>query len=297
MNAPFISFSTETATYSVPNRWQLLSDEMFVPTFDLLEQWSRGELSPAALQSLYVCTALGLDHRKVFKSGGGENLFSISSSVDFLLEYDEKEEAYRMRQPLFTKQFLPRITIAGEELTGYTVCTAGDMLSTDLQSIRFIDALDLLSAGNPIALLRLVLTLYAGSSYSAEEVHRRAEQLADKISEADGLVIRAVAFQFGALASYIFSLPRFALLKNNRQQSEGSQEYAVGLDASLYHLCADGIGSASEVEDMPVLRFLESMRNKLIEGVRSLHDAGVKLLDIEEKTGVPLTIISQIIHA
>ncbi|ATR90085.1 hypothetical protein CS544_02575 [Porphyromonas gingivalis] len=296
MNASVITFSTPGGEYAIPNRWQTLEEEHFLPTFSLLERWVGGKLSPIELQTLYVCTVLGVDHRKVFDAGGGENLYTIAGTIDFLLSYDSSEDRYQIRQPLFARQFLPRIRLCGEELVGYTVCTAGGMLSTDLQSIRFIDALDLLAAGTPDSLLSLTLTLYAGGVYSAESVHRRAGAMQARLTEDEARLVRAVAFQFGAFASYIFSLPRYELLKGRDRSSAEKSEYALGLEHTLYSLCSDGLGTASEVEGMPVLRFLETMRAKLIEGIRSMHEAGVKIFDIEEKTGVDVATISQIIH-
>ena len=296
MNAKEIFFETPSGSYSIPNRWSLLDSHQFLMVLDLIGLWHEGVLSPIAVQAQYVCMYLGLDHNKIDKENGMQNLYAISSAIDFIFEYDKETDEYRLRQPLFAVQKFPSIKIAGRSFSGYDVCTSGGMLSVGIEALPFIDALQLLGDGSQESILRLVLLLYQGGWCSEIEIHKLSETLFPQVLADEWRVIRAVAFQFSALASYIFRLPRYSVLRNSNNQSKASAEYSIGMESSLYHLCADGIGTADEVERLPILQYLNLIRQKLIEGVRSMREMGLEMSDISEKTHIDILTVAKILQ-
>lgn len=297
-NPERIYFATATDRYSVPNRYELLSSEQYLYIMELLARWSAGELSPIELQALYVCHCLGLKAKRI-DAEGMPNLYQIASAIDFILEYDAESDSYKPSQPLFAKQLLPALELDGTIYQGYAVNTAGGMLSIGLSSLAFIDALDLLPLTDRTARLRLALTLY-NKEYNPAQIHELSAKLADRITPADELALEGVAFNFAALAGFLFRLPHYEILVpqgGDKAKAEAPSQYRLGLSASLYRLCSEGLGSKTEIEQMPVLDFLEQLRMATIQGVRRLNDMGQKLPDIAEATGLSIAQINRIINS
>ena len=68
------------------------------------------------------------------------------------------------------------------------------------------------------------------------------------------------------------------------------------MEASLYHLCADGIGTADQVEQLPILQYLELMRQKLIEGVRSMKEMSMEIGEIADKSRLDVVTVAKILQ-
>ncbi|DBA56189.1 hypothetical protein JFY64_03130 [Porphyromonas gingivalis] len=297
MNTPRITIETPTGVYTIPNRWSLLDRRLFLGTIELIDRWHAGMISPIVAQSMYVCLALDIDPTRIKNEEGMRNLYSIARMVDFLFDYNEDKEEARLREPVFARQLFPSVQLGGQTFPGYDVCTSGGMLSVDIAALRFIDALQALSDSRDESMLRLVLTLYCPGGYSPSDVHRLSATLYPQVSAEEWGVIRAVAFQFSALAAYIFRHPRYAILRGSGESDRGEKsEYALGMEASLYHLCADGIGTADQVEQLPILQYLELMRQKLIEGVRSMKEMGMEIVEIADKSRLDVVTVAKILQ-
>ncbi|DBA55717.1 TPA_asm: hypothetical protein [Porphyromonas phage phage022a_WW2931] len=297
MNTPRITIETPTGVYTIPNRWSLLDRRLFLGTIELIDRWHAGMISPIVAQSMYVCLALDIDPTRIKNEEGMRNLYSIARMVDFLFDYNEDKEEARLREPVFARQLFPSVQLGGQTFPGYDVCTSVGMLSVDIAALRFIDALQALSDSRDESMLRLVLTLYCPGGYSPSDVHRLSATLYPQVSAEEWGVIRAVAFQFSALAAYIFRHPRYAILRGSGESDRGEKsEYALGMEASLYHLCADGIGTADQVEQLPILQYLELMRQKLIEGVRSMKEMSMEIGEIADKSRLDVVTVAKILQ-
>ena len=121
-----------------------------------------------------------------------------------------------------------------------------------------------------------------------------AQQLALELATLPAEVLQAVSLNFHAFVNYLFTRTEFSLLTAGSAPS--SSAITTGALESLYNLSADGLGNIREVEQMNLLPYLTILRKKLIESVRSLHAAGMKPVEIEQETGLPLGIVKQIIN-
>ncbi len=295
MNNQQITIATATGIYTIPNRWSLLDRRLFLGIIEIIDRWHAGMISPIVAQSMYVCLVLDIDPTRLKNEEGMRNLYSIARMIDFLFDYEDKEA--RLREPVFALQLFPSVQIGGQTFPGYDICTSGGMLSVDIAALRFIDALQALGDSRDESMLRLVLTLYCPGGYSPSDVHRLSATLYPQVRAEEWSVIRAVAFQFSALAAYIFRHPRYAILRGSGESDKGEKsEYALGMEASLYHLCADGIGTADQVEQLPILQYLELMRQKLIEGVRSMKEMGMEIGEIADKSRLDVVTVAKILQ-
>lgn len=70
---------------------------------------------------------------------------------------------------------------------------------------------------------------------------------------------------------------------------------SVGLKDGIYTLSEDGYGDIHTVGEMSLIEYLEILRKKKIDAVRTMHSAEMKITDIAEKTGLDFDTIQKII--
>ncbi|WP_459952404.1 hypothetical protein [Dysgonomonas termitidis] len=192
----------------------------------------------------------------------------------------------------FAAQLLPDLTIGESSYPGYTVNTSCALLSVSLTARQYVDASECLSgiAKNPELLPLLAAILYCPCTYSPDRAHGNAALFAS----ADPATLEAVALNFQALVLMLFTKTHFSILWQ-RGKDTGKNKLSVGLKEGIYALSEDGYGDIDKVGDMSLTEYLEILRKKKIDAVRTLHSADMKLSEIAEKTGLDINTINSII--
>lgn len=266
MNAEYITFRTSKGEYKVPNRWELLSTELFQYLVLLLAQMALGKIDTNIVKLLYVARVFNIDLRKAKDLDAMANLVVISNKIDFIFDRKGKVNA------CFLAQLVPKFG----RYKGYEVKTTMDTLTCSLTAIQLIEAQDALKGGvNKLPLLAAIL--YCPSPYTSEKAHALATRFMK-----DPLKLQTVALNFQAFVTYLFTRTHFSILSTSG--SNHVPEIATGMIETLYNLSADGMGDVSTVEQMPVIKFLTILRKKLIESVKAMHDAKMDIVEISEKT-------------
>jgi hypothetical protein len=308
----------------VPNRWEDLTPDAFRYLFSLLAQMAAGQLAPGMVRVLFVCRMLGLDYDKIKDSDTLENIKTLAYRITFPISIvypddnavlseltPELREAARKIPPdrlppsamtkylqrldyrfviddCFCAQLIPSVTVDGKSYTGYTVNTAFGNLTCNLTALQYIEARQLIG-GPKDALPLLASILYHPLPYDSLSAHNVAAIFAGLPEE----TLLAIAFNFQAFTNYLFTGTHFSLLTKGKDDKKSP--IATGALESLYNLSADGLGDMNTICRMNIIQYLTILRKKTIEFVKSLSYANKKLSEIEKITGLPLSIIKQIV--
>ena len=319
-----IELKVKDRVYSIPNRWEELTPDMFTHLFSLLSRMAAGELAPAMVRALFVCHVLKLDFMKIRDDAVMKNVAMLASQVTFpfsivypennaalselppeLREQARKTPPERLPQSAMTKylqrldyrfvidncfcaNLIPFIKVDGEVLKGYAVNTEFDNLTCDMTALQYIEASQLL--GCPKDTLPLMAAiLYHPQPYSSLSAHRDAARFATLPEN----VLLSIAFNFQSFTNYLFTKTRFSILTQGKDEKKNP--IATGALESLYNLSTDGLGDLETVCRMNIIQYLTILRKKTIEFVKSLASAEKKPHEIEKITGLPLTVIKQIV--
>jgi len=278
MNAEYITFRTNKAEYKVPNRWELLPPDMFEYLVLLLSQLAIGRISADIVRLLYVSKVFNINLRKTKDLDAMGNLIVIADQIDFIFDKEGKVNA------CFLAQLVPKFG----RYKGYEINTSMDMLTCSLTAIQLIEAQAALKGGvKKLPLLAAIL--YCPAPYSSEKAH----DLTGRFTK-DPVKLQAVALNFQALVTYLFTKTHFSILSSG-SGSGHIPEIATGMIETLYNLSADGMGDVQTVEQMPVIKFLTILRKKLIESVKAMHDAGMDIVKISEKTKLDTIFIKKML--
>ena len=283
MNSEKIIFKTPKGEYSIPNRWELLMPDQFLHLCALIAQYAIGKASQHDVQLFFVCKALGINPKKIKDEGAMANLVVLAEQIDFIFEKNGKVNI------CFPAQLVPRLKAKKQNYDGYEVNTAFDTLTCSLTASQLIDAQEVLKA-NADKLPLLAAILYCPHPYSGEKAH----EIAPDFITVNPLVLQAVALNFQALVTFLFTRTHFSLLSSGKK-TDAIPEIATGLAETMYNLSADGMGDVNTVKQMPVIEFLTILRKKMIESVRAMHDAKMDIIEISEKTGLSTKTIKKMI--
>lgn len=283
MNAAHVILKTEKKEVEIPNRWELLSPEQFLFVVALISQYALKNATIDDVRLFYLCHCLGVDPVKITDPEAMANLIIIAEQIDFIFDESGKVNIN------FLAQLVPSIKVKKRRYHGYEINTQFDTLTCTLTSSQFIDAQNVLR-GKADKLPLLASILYCPSPYSSEKAH----ELADKFRGLNPLVLQAIALNFQALFTYLFTRTHFSLLASEKGGSD-IPEISTGMLETMYNLSADGMGSVSDVKQMPVIEFLTILRKKLIESVRAMHDAKIDLVKISDKTGLSTRTIKKML--
>lgn len=323
-----VDFSCKNKIYSIPNSWEQVSPALYLQVVGDILRMSRGELSPAMLRVNYVCNSIGWDVTRIKDEDALANIAMLSEQVDFILNlaYPDNDAAlanldsntrrlFKKKDPqkvlgnamaqylrrldyrycmddCWCAQLIPFIQMRrnlGRKkiLRGYTVNTSFNALSCSLTALQYIEARNLLNHTDALPLMAAIL--YSAAKYSSAIAHQRATEFASLSTE----LLYGIMLNFRAFNNYLFTKTDFSLLTASRLEEK--RLISTGALESLYNLSSDGYGSAEEVEQMNIIQYLTILRKKIIESVRSMHSAEMKITDIEKETGLPIQIIKQII--
>ncbi|WP_270633856.1 hypothetical protein [Parabacteroides goldsteinii] len=283
MNAPAIVFETYFGEYSIPNRWELLTPDLYLSVCELLQQYTAGQISYRSLHIAYICKALNLNPKKIKGTSANENMYLLSEQIDFIFKDPQHINN------CFLAQLVPVISVNGQVYKSYMIQTGFDTLTCSLSTIQFIEAYDLI--GCPIEKLPIMAAiLYCPGTYTSEAAH----SLAKGFASLDPVLLQGICLNFQAFSNYLFTRTPFNILYM-RKPKEHKPAISIGMAESLYNLSADGLGNVDVIEQMPVIKYLTILRKKLIESVTAMNEAGIDLVEISDKTGLSIKTIKQII--
>ena len=321
-----IDFSCKNKVYSIPNSWDQITPALYLQLIKDILCMSRGELSPAMLRVNFVCNAMGWNPARIKDEEALANIAMLSEQVDFILNIAypdndavladldlETRKLFKKKAPekvlgnimaqylrrldyrycvddCWCAQLIPFIQIGKKKiLKGYTVNTSFGVLSCSLTALQYIEARSLLDHTDSLPLMASILYPDPDTKYSSYLAHQRATEFANLSTE----LLYGIMLNFRAFNNYLFTKTDFSLLTASRLDEK--KLISTGALESLYNLSADGYGSAEEVEQMNIIQYLTILRKKIIESVRSMHTAEMKITDIEKETGLPIQILKQII--
>lgn len=312
----------------VPNAWERLSQQAFIRLVELWSEVESGQLSVGEMRMRLLCDIMGWDIRKFKDEDAIANLVVISEWLTFLfkIEYPNDDAAlrtlsdadyslakridpfrlqyiptlahlkdlnYKYRlSPCYFAQLVPEIVIHLDGNTvsrykGYRAVMADGIISCSLTALQYIEARQLLD--RPEAWPLMAAILYYPGTYDSEG----AQQKAQLFKSLEPEVLRAIAMNFQAVNTFLYTKTDFSLLAKFLP----GKAHAITTDMSdaLYDLCADGLGNSRDVEQLNLITYLRILRKKTIDGVRQLHGAGIDLAKIAEDVGLPIEIITKII--
>lgn len=310
-------------TLFIPNNWDQLSTRQYLHLMADILAFSKGKLSPMRVKIQFICRELGVDIRTIKNEDALANLYWMAEQVTFpfLIAYPDNDEALKVLPPemqakykrippermqgdamarylckldyryvldgCFCAQLLPVLTVGKELYKSYEIDLSFDVLTCSLTALQFVDAKEMAMQGlKQLPLLAAIL--YCPAPYTAE----KAKELAVKFSLVPETSLQAIAFNFSAFCNWLFKFTEYNLLTEGHAEKK-----AISTDAraSLYNLSKDGLGDIHEVEQMNVLTYLSLLRKKIIESVRSMNDAKMKITDIASETGLSIETIQKII--
>lgn len=278
MNAEHITFRTNKATHKIPNRWELLTPQLFEYLVLLLSQMAMQRIDAAMVKLLYISKVLGANPLKIRDTEAMANLTILAAHIDFI--FDNKGNV----NACFLAQLVPKF---GRH-KAYRIKTSMDTLTCSLTALQLIEAQDALKGGTS-KLPLLAAILYCPAPYSSAKAHDLASRFAR-----DPVKLQAVALNFQSLVTFLFTKTHFSILASAAGDHH-MPEIATGMIETLYNLSADGMGDVQAVEQMPVIKFLTILRKKLIESVRAMHDANMDIVQISEKTKLDTRLIKKMI--
>lgn len=321
-----IDFSCKNKLYSIPNSWDQITPTLYLQLIKDILRMSRGELSPAMLRVNFVCNAMEWNPSRIKDEEALANIAMLSEQVDFILNiaYPDNDAAladldsdtrklFKKKAPekvlgnimaqylrrldyrycvddCWCAQLIPFVQIGKKNiLKGYTINTSFSMLSCSLTALQYIEARSLLDHTDSLPLMASILYSDPDIKYSSYLAHQQATEFANLSPE----LLYGIMLNFRAFNNYLFTKTDFSLLTASRLEEK--KLISTGALESLYNLSADGYGSAEEVEQMNIIQYLTILRKKIIESVRSMHTAEMKITDIEKETGLPIQILKQII--
>lgn len=321
-----IEFYVHQDKFGIPNAWEELTPELFQGIMDDMDLVTKGKLSPAMLQIKHVCRAMGWNPKVLIRAKDEEtlpNLVWLGEQIDFIfrVSYPDQDAALqelskedymkakrtppeRLNLPIarylskldykfvlnscFCAQLIPNVSIHGQMYSGYIIDTSFNQLTCSLTALQFIEARSLLGCDREVLPL-LAAILYHPGSYNSESAHA----LAKAFEELSEQTLQGIAFNFASFINYLFSTSQFRILVAG--ESEKKSPITTGALESLYNLSNDGLGDISTIEQMNIIKYLTILRKKLIETVHSMNYAEIPLVDIAKNTGLPISLIKQII--
>ena len=321
-----IEFYVHQEKFGIPNCWEELTPGLFEGIMSDMDLVIAGKLSPAMLQIKHVCRAMGWNPRLIVGTKDEEtlsNLAWLGEQVDFIfrISYPDQDAALhelskedfivakktppeRLSLPIarylskqdykfvlnscFCAQLIPEVFIDEQLYRGYIIDTSFNQLTCSLTALQFIEARSLLGCDKEMLPL-LAAVLYHPGVYDSESAHSLAKSFAKLPSG----TLQSIAFNFSSFVNFLFTTTQFRILVAG--ESEKKSPITTGALESLYNLSSDGLGDISTIEQMNLIKYLTILRKKLIETVRSMSFAEIPIIDISRNTGLPISLIKQVI--
>lgn len=294
-----ITIMSGSQTAVIPNSWQGVTPDVFQKFVSNLAEHYAGNITVADIRRRYVLDVMGWRLSRIHDADALATIISIADRITFL--FTEEEQSLTLNLNFFA-QFVPTIKIGTTEYHAYTVSTAYNNLTTSLTALQFIEAQQILQqpqsriatvpgsfAAGQSSLPFLAAILYCPPPYNSTT----AQLLADKMQQLSPVTLMAIQMNFIAFTTALYSQTEFALLA--KFQPKKQSPIATDMADALYDLCADGLGTHEEVEQMNLLTYLRILRKKTIEAVRQMRSMEWDVIRISQETTLPVSVIQQII--
>lgn len=290
-----ITIMSGSQTAVIPNSWQGVTPDVFQKFVSNLAEHYAGNITVADIRRRYVLDVMGWRLSRIHDADALATVISIADRITFL--FTEEEQPSLTPNLNFFAQFVPTIKIGTTEYHAYTVSTAYNNLTTSLTALQFIEAQQILQqatvpgsfAVGQSYLPFLAAILYCPPPYNSTT----AQLLADKMQQLSPVTLMAIQMNFIAFTTALYSQTEFALLA--KFQPKKQSPIATDMADALYDLCADGLGTHEEVEQMNLLTYLRILRKKTIEAVRQMRSMEWDVIRISQETTLPVSVIQQII--
>lgn len=290
-----ITIMSGSQTAVIPNSWQGVTPDVFQKFVSNLAEHYAGNITVADIRRRYVLDVMGWRLSRIHDADALATVISIADRITFL--FTEEEQPSLTPNLNFFAQFVPTIKIGTTEYHAYTVSTAYNNLTTSLTALQFIEAQQILQqatvpgsfAAGESSLPFLAAILYCPPPYNSTT----AQLLADKMQQLSPVTLMAIQMNFIAFTTALYSQTEFALLA--KFQPKKQSPIATDMADALYDLCADGLGTHEEVEQMNLLTYLRILRKKTIEAVRQMRSMEWDVIRISQETTLPVSVIQQII--
>ncbi|WP_028897827.1 hypothetical protein [Prevotella sp. HUN102] len=320
-----IELTYKDKTFIIPNRWDGMTQSQYTALCADLLRMEAGELSAGEVRINHLCRLMSWNRRRFRTEEQIANLISISERLTFLFQISypdgnavlealddntyrlcRRVDPFRLSLPIarvlrkmeyryvvdlcFCAQLIPVLTIDGKDYNGYRVITDCNRLSCSLTALQYIEARELLDKGTDALPLLAAILYHPEPEYDSGKAHALAPLFARNLSVE---ILTAVAFNFQAFNSYLFSKTPFSLLG----KFEPSQPSPITTDASdaIYDLSKEGLGNVHQIEQMNLLTYLKVLRKKTIDAVRTLKGFGWDKAKISSEVGLPIGVIDKII--
>ena len=294
-----ITIMSGSQTAVIPNSWQGVTPDVFQKFVSNLAEHYAGNITVADIRRRYVLDVMGWRLSRIHDADALATIISIADRITFLFTEENQSLTPNLN---FFAQFVPTIKIGTTEYNAYTVSTAYNNLTTSLTALQFIEAQQILqqpqsriatvpgsSAAGQSSLPFLAAILYCPPPYNSAT----AQRLADKMQQLSPVTLMAIQMNFIAFTTALYSQTEFALLA--KFQPKKQSPIATDMADALYDLCADGLGTHEEVEQMNLLTYLRILRKKTIEAVRQMRSMEWDVIRISQETTLPVSVIQQII--
>lgn len=294
-----ITIMSGSQTAVIPNSWQGVTPDVFQKFVSNLAEHYAGNITEADIRRRYVLDVMGWRLSRIHDADALATVISIADRITFLFTEENQSLAPNLN---FFAQFVPTIKIGTTEYHAYTVSTAYNNLTTSLTALQFIEAQQILQqpqsriatvpgsfAAGQSSLPFLAAILYCPPPYNSAT----AQLLADKMQQLSPVTLMAIQMNFIAFTTALYSQTEFDLLA--KFQPKKQSPIATDMADALYDLCADGLGTHEEVEQMNLLTYLRILRKKTIEAVRQMRSMEWDVIRISQETTLPVSVIQQII--
>lgn len=277
-----ITIMSGSQTAVIPNSWQGVTPDVFQKFVSNLADHYAGNLTEADIRRRYVLDVMGWRLSRIHDTDTLATVVALADRITFLFSPDLTPNLN------FFAQFVPTIKIGTTEYQAYSVSTAYNNLTTSLTALQYIEAQQALTQGTP-SLPMLAAILYCPQPYSST----LAQQLAAKMQQLPAVTLMAIQMNFIAFTTALYTQTEFALL--SKFQPKKQSPIATDMADALYDLCADGLGTHQQVEQMNLLTYLRILRKKTIEAVRQMRSLEWDVIKISQETTLPVSVIQQII--
>lgn len=195
----------------------------------------------------------------------------------------------------FGRNLLPTIEVDGIVLHGPQFDTVADSFDTDLRTGEYIDAMDWSmlyeSTKNEAHLNKFIATLYRPS----REIYNPSEvtAIAEKLNKLSPETKSAIMLMFGFFAKQIASHHLYSLFFTGEKTDENNSN-PIGLNATVFAISSDGLGSRDEILNWPLPVFYNSMYYRLSKAVEAMRKSGLDDAKINRETGISFETLEKL---
>ena len=317
--------------YKFPDSWYDLTPDQYPALVAALLDYTEGIITAENARAIWFCAIADIDPSIVMHPTRSqlisENIYRASREFTFFfkLEYSKsidhlsrevKKLLYRfppsdlMQTPeirwastlkykyipdiSFATQLVPELRIKNEIFNGYQLTLKGNILDTNLKAQQYIDANIIIdeyyTSSNYELLNDLLAILYFPGPYDPE----KRQLLASKFEVVNTVAKHAVLLNFQAFTQFLARKTKYGIMWH-RTKKEKTPEVSVGFGDTLYSLAKLGYGTVDELSHINLMTFLDLSLKNIIDSVSYLHENDVSIIEISDKTGLPVSSIQKLI--